>query len=216
VGEGVFMQIEVTGDIDKLLKLDGDIKFAAASALTKAVKLTQDSIVTVSIPAEFHVRGTWWRPGYQKGINMLGATKQNQEAVLFTRADWLLEAEGNAGGVKTPDRGGQHLAVPDTENTRHGIEKKIRKAEKPRYLLDPVNKKRSFKVNTQGGYTLILQRKGRGKKSYLVTKYIFRNEVRVPHQSAIIEPANRIIPKVIGGLFIQQLSEAIRTSRVKE
>jgi hypothetical protein len=209
------VEITVSGDIDKLLKLDQDIKFAAASALTKAVKLTQDVIVTVALPAEFHVRGTWWRPGYQKGINMLGATKEGQEAVLFTRADWLLEAEGNAGGVKTADHGGHHLAVPDVENTRHGIDKKIRKAEKPRYLLDPINKKRSFKVNTHGGYTLILQRKGRGKKSYLVTKYIFRNEVKVPHQSAIIEPANRIIPRIIGDLFNQQLKVAISTSRVK-
>jgi hypothetical protein len=206
------IEVEVTGDIDRLLKLDKDITFAIASALTKVAKEAQAQVF-VALQSEFHIRGKWYEQSNKFGIKVKPATKSDLEAAVYTAADWLVEAEGANDGIKRPH--GSHLAVPDVQNTRKGIGNKVGKREKARYLLENTQKTRAFKVKSKSGYTLILQRKGKGKNSYTVTKYIFRDEVKVPHQSAVVEPTIKTVLERFPAIFNIQLKTAIETSRLK-
>jgi len=213
------IEIKIDGDIGKLLKLDQDITFAAASSLTKVAGLSQD-VSDLALQHEFHVRSGWWKHTSKYGIKIKKATKADLTSAVYTGADWLLEAEGHAAGVKVPDRHSGHLAIPDVKETRHGISKVVRKTEKARYLLAHPEQTRAFKVTTKGGYTLILQRKGGrggrgGNTSKVVTKYIFADKVKVPHQSAIVEPTQRTVLRYVGEIFNEELQHAISTSRVK-
>jgi hypothetical protein len=213
------LEIKIDGDIGKLLKLDRDITFAAASTLTKVAGRSQDA-AGEALNREFHVRRPWWKHTARYGIKIKKATKTDLESAVYTGADWLLEAEGHAAGVKTPDRHNGHLAVPDVQQTRHGIQNVVGKKEKARYLLTHPKETRAFKVTTKSGYTLILQRKGGrggrgGNTSRVVTKYIFRKSVKVPHQSAIVEPTQKTTLTHVGPIFNDELRNAILTSRTK-
>jgi hypothetical protein len=63
------MKIEITGDINKLLNLDKQIAFAAASTLTKVAKLAQAEVLE-SLDKEFHLRGSWFKPTNKHGIKV--------------------------------------------------------------------------------------------------------------------------------------------------
>jgi hypothetical protein len=84
--------------------------------------------------------------------------------------------------------------------------------------LDHAAETRAFKVKTKSGYTLILQRKGGrggrgGKTSRVVTKYIFRDTVKVPHQSAVVTPTHRTVLRYVGPIFQEEMAKAIKTAR---
>lgn len=192
------------------------ITFAAASTLTKVAGRSQDA-ADLALQEEFHIRSPWWKASNRYGIKIKRATKSDLESAVYTAADWLLEAEGFAAGVKVPERS-QHLAVPDVQETRHGISNVVKRTEKARYLLDHAAQTRAFKVVTRSGYTLILQRKGGkggrgGKTSRIVTKYIFRNAVKVPHQSAVVAPTIRTVLTYVGEIFAGEIANAIRTAK---
>jgi hypothetical protein len=202
-------------EFNKILRMDRDLLFAAASTLTKLAGMGQDAS-DIELFNQFHIRRSWWKSANKYGIKIKKATKTDLESAVYTQADWLREAEGHAAGVKFPDRHSGHLAVPDVAETRHGIQNVVKKTEKASYLLANPQKTRAFKVTTKSGYTLILQRKGGrggrgGKTSKIVTKYIFRNSVKVPHQSAIVEPVHKTVFTYLGQVWDQQLKKALTT-----
>jgi hypothetical protein len=209
--------IHTSGDIAKGLNLEKQIRFAAASTLTKVAGRSQDAVNT-ALQGEFVIRKPWWKHTSRHGIKIKKATKTDLVSAVYTSADWLIEAEGFAAGVKRPDKHRGHLAVPDVKETRGGIGRVVKKTEKARYLLDHAAETRAFKVKTRSGYTLILQRKGGrggrgGKTSRVVTKYIFRDTVKVPHQSAVVTPTHRTVLRYVGPIFQEEFAKAIKTAK---
>ena len=209
--------IKIDGELNKALQIPKQLVFATAKTLTRVAGMSQDA-ADDALQQEFHIRRPWWKHGARYGIKIKKATKTDLESAVYTNADWLLEAEGLAGGVKKPDKHAGHLAVPDVEETRHGIGNVVRRAEKAKYLLANPDKTRAFKVQSKSGYTLILQRKGGkggrgGKKSRIVLKYIFVNSVRVPHQSAIVAPTHRTVLTHAPTVFNQELRNAFATAK---
>jgi hypothetical protein len=209
--------VQTGGDFRKILTIEKQIRFAGASTLTKLAGMSQDA-ADVALHANFHVRRAWWKHTNRFGIKIKKATRADLESAVYTAADWLLEAEGHAAGVKVPDKHAGHLAVPDVNETRHGIMKVVSKREKARYLLANPQQTRAFKVTTKSGYTLILQRKGGkggrgGKKSKIVTKYIFRDRVKVPHHSVIVEPTIRTVNTQLGPVWDRELQHAWNTAK---
>lgn len=208
------IEVFVTGN---KVDYEKQIRFAAASMLTKVAGMSQDAS-DAALQTEFHIRRPWWKSGARYGIKIKKATKADLESAVYTAADWLLEAEGYAAGVKVPDQHSGHLAVPVLGETRKTIQSVIPAKEKARYLLANAATTRAFKVQTRSGYTLILQRKGGrggrgGKTAKIVTKYIFRNSVKVPHQSAVIEPTRKTVLQYAGQVFGQQLESAFKTAK---
>lgn len=209
----------------KLLQtFEKQIRFAAAVTLTQLAGKGQDAS-DAALPQDFHIRGPWWKSGARYGIKIKKADKTNLESAVYTRADWLLEAEGFAAGVKRPEHG-THLAVPAVDKSSFGtripvrqggsITGKVTRTQKAKYLLDHAATTRAFKIKTASGFTLIVQRTGGrggrgGKTSKLVTKYIFRDTVRVPHQSAVVQPVIESVEINLPSVWQVNLKKAIDT-----
>jgi hypothetical protein len=170
-------RIEVSGDVKGVVRMPGHIKFAAAKALNDTGKFATDE-VRRELDDELIIRGNWTKAKTRFGINIANATFSDPipEAVVFTRADWLLEEEGYKGGVKVPESG-THLADPEDENTRGNIRRKFPVPQKAFVLLaqGPGNflradrrpgrgfrgAKGAFKIRSKkSGLELILQRVG--------------------------------------------------------
>lgn len=226
------VDIDVSGDIDKLLNLDRQIQFATAATLTQLAKESQAEI-RPALRKDFTIRGDWDDPKKKHGIKVKTASKNRLEAAVYTSADWLLEAHGEHGGVKTPDGGGQNLAIPSVENTRHGIQNKIRPGEKARKLLNNAPRTKAFKVKSKRGTTLIMQRvglgadgeplrgkrgnflRGRGKnvKTKTILKYALRPAVKVPQHPVITETTRKTVFGRLNPVFEANLRKAIETAK---
>jgi hypothetical protein len=89
--------IHTSGDIAKGLNLEKQIRFAAASTLTKVAGRSQDAVNT-ALQGEFVIRKPWWKHTSRHGIKIKKATKTDLVSAVYTSADWLIEAEGFAAG----------------------------------------------------------------------------------------------------------------------
>jgi hypothetical protein len=210
------LQVSISGPgIDLLKSFDKQVKFATAATLTQLAGKSQDA-VDLALEKEFHIRGPWWKHTAKHGIKIKKATKTDLESQVKTSADWLLEAEGYAGGVKVPDQHSGHLVVPVTDKTTGRIEArvggsiqgKVSKANRPRTLLNNPAA-HAFKINTKSGYTLIVQRKGKKLK----TLYLFKRSVRVPHQSAVVDPTLATVKRELNAVWQANLEKAIKTAK---
>lgn len=176
--------IDTTGDIAGVVTLPKQMLFAATKAVNDTADDSRDNVV-ILLKRALHVRGNWIKPKTRYGINVTYAKKGTYESAVHTAADWLLEEEGFHGGVKTAELGHTNLANPSVENTRHGIENKVKASEKARRLLqfsqgkysnlktkNVIGRTGAFKIKNKQGVELILQRVGatasgevkRGKK----------------------------------------------------
>jgi hypothetical protein len=167
--------VEVSGDLAGVYTLPKQITFAALRATNETAEHSQRETV-LALKHDLVIRGNWINPKTRYGINVKFAKLTNLEAEVFTRADWLLEEEGYNSGVKTPDKGGAHLADPDVQNTRGGIRNKVKASQKARQLLQFASGRSSnlatrnlvgatgaFKIKSKSGAELILQRVGATK-----------------------------------------------------
>jgi hypothetical protein len=225
-------EIEVTGDIIGVTTLPKQIIFATAESLTKTSKRAQKAIIP-ELERDFIIRTDWWRQDRKFGIKVKAAKKTDLTAMVYTAADWLLEAEGYHGGLKKPDKGGSHLADPDIDHTRHGIRNKVARAEKARKLLENSKRSKAFKIKGKYGGELIMQRigldsfgnpltnkqgrylRGRGKKrpSKVVLKYILRKDSRVPFHPVITQTTKLQFLLHFSSYFGESLYNSIRTAR---
>lgn len=165
--------ISVTGDVAGVVTMPKQIKFAAAKANNDTGKQSQEDSI-VEFERELHIRRNWIKPKTRFGINITNAkfSADVPETTIFTRADWLLEEEGFNRGVKTPDKGGEHLTVPDDQNIRGSIQNVVPSARKARKLLanadgrvSPktgrlIGKTGAFKLKAKDGREFIFQRVG--------------------------------------------------------
>lgn len=112
------------------------------------------------------LRGRWYEPRSRFGFNVQFAKKNDLNAAVYTRADWLiLHTEG---GIKTA-RG--RIAIPTAEVKRSKRDM-ITRANRPR------NVKGSFLIHTHKGDAIAV-RKGRGKRSRLVILYWLEKQAKI-------------------------------------
>lgn len=112
------------------------------------------------------LRGRWYEPRSRFGFNVKFAKKNDLNAAVYTRADWLvLHAEG---GIKT---GRGRIAIPTAEVKRSKRDM-ITRANRPR------NVKGSFLIHTHKGDAIAV-RKGRGKRSRLVILYWLEKQAKI-------------------------------------
>lgn len=164
--------IDTTGDIAGVVTLPKQLLYAVLQTCNDTAEDSEANVILL-LKSHLHIRGNWYMPKTRFGINVTYAKKDTLTSEVYTRADWLLEEEGFHGGVKVPTAGHTNLAEPDVENTRHGIENKIKVAEKARRLLqfsagkysslrtkNIIGATGAFKVRSKSGAELILQRVG--------------------------------------------------------
>jgi hypothetical protein len=224
--------VELSGDVAAVVTMPKQLVFAIADSLTKTAKRAQKEIPP-ELERVFTVRGDWYLPSRKNGIRIKFAKKTDLEAAVYTMADWLLEAEGYHGGVKTPDKGGTNLAEPDVEHTRHGIRNKIARAEKARLLLQNAKRTHAFKIKGKYGGQLIFQRIGlgadgkpnltkagrysnrrkRGQKSALVLKYVLRKSVRVPYHPVVTGTTIIVFRDHYGNYLNASFAAALRNAK---
>jgi len=100
------------------------LPFAIARALTVTARDVQDEVRN-NLAQRFTLRNNWVR----QGIQIQRATKQNLEAMVFSRDAFMGLQE--VGGAKSPL--GNYLAVP-TSLVRRTPKDMIRKADRPKSL----------------------------------------------------------------------------------
>lgn len=219
------IRVTVSGPGVTLLKtLPKQLAFVASQTINSCAYEGQKEVTRSGggLDSNLIVRGPWWKPGTRYGINVRRSNKTNLESSIWTNADFLLETEGHAQGIRTPERGRRHLTVPVTQpggriEARQGgsVRGKMRRSEKAKALLaNPVS--RAFKVTTKSGHTLVLQRVGGrggrgGKTSKVKTLYIFKTQVKVPKTSGFVEPAVATITRVLPGVWDSHLRKAVAT-----
>ncbi len=195
------VSVTVTGDIKKLLSLDKQLVFAAASALTAVAQEAQTASVK-AIEHTFTTRGKWYLPSNRFGMRITPARKDNLEAAVRTAADWLTLHD--TAGTKVPH--GSFIAIP-TKNVRRTKRQIIQKAQRPRNL------KRSFVIKTSKGVNVLFQRQGRGKSSDLVAMYILEPRARIKKESTIVEIVPKVVQRRFERIFNEKLEQAIATAR---
>lgn len=222
--------IIVTGDIAGVATLPKQINYAIYRTTNDLLDRAQTNVVN-ELEQELHIRGQWLRPGTRYGINARFATVKNLEGSVGTAADWLLEEEGYNAGVKHPDKGGANLADPDIGNTRFGIEKKVRRDQKPRRLAGAFVKEGKF------GHKVLYQRvqgddSGNIKRSIktgrplrsrvpkrntrLVLKYVLRPSVKVPQTQIVVKTATKTMSAGhYYDRFGKNLYTAVKTARIR-
>lgn len=169
-----FISATVTGDIAGIVTLPKQIVYAAFKTCNETAEESQTNVILL-LNRGLHIRGNWIKPKTRFGINVTYAKKDKLVSEVYTRADWLLEEEGFHGGIKHGEQG-HRLSDPDVENTRHGIQNVVRKAEKARVLLANsagkgislktgkiIGATGAFKIRGKSGKELILQRVGATK-----------------------------------------------------
>lgn len=187
--------IRVTGDIDKLLDLDRQIRFAAATALTAAAKEAQSASIK-AVENTFTTRSQWYRPGNKFGVRVTPASKDSLTASVHTDAHWLELHE--TGGVKTPR--GRHIAVP-TRNVRRSPRQVIPRSQRPHNL------RRAFVVQTASGPALFERRSRR-----VVALYHLEPRARITRRSTVVEPTEKVVERRMQPIFDRALERALETA----
>ena len=183
-------------------KIAKQFAFASALALTKTAKDAQSGI-TSGLPNHFTLRGNWHQPSNKFGIKIKPAKKDSLAAAVGTNADWLEKFE--TGTDKLPRQ--NFLAVP-TDNVRRNKKLIIQKSQRPAALRG----KGDFVIQTKSGPVLFV-RKGRGKKKQMVALYNLETKAKIKKNSAIIEPAVKVINGRLYKNFSQAFIKALKTAR---
>ncbi|MBE0672638.1 MAG: hypothetical protein IH588_18840 [Anaerolineales bacterium] len=185
----------------KIFNLEKQIRYAGAVALTRTAQEVQAAAIA-NIRREFTVRGSWLRTGGRFGVGIQRATKDNLQAVVENRAPWLEAHE--EGEVRTPR--GQHFAIaqPGVRRTKTEV---IAKAQRPTRL------KRAFKIETDSGVPLLLQRVGRGARSLLRVMYQLTSRAKIRPELNFVKQGRVVVFRVWKRNFDEALAQALRTAR---
>lgn len=192
--------IEVSGDLAAVLSLDRQLVYAAARALTRTAKDSQEEVIK-SLRAAFTVRGTWYLPSNRFGIRIEPATVTRLESVVKTLADWLIPHETGEDKVAR----GRLLAIPfeGPGRPRPSHPAKVRRNLKPNALG-----RAGVVIDTRRG-PILAQRKG----GRLTAMYGLEKRVRIRRRSTVIEPTIRTVARRLGANFEEVIAEALRTAR---
>ena len=190
--------VTIEGEIPSAAKLEKQIKFGTAVGLTRTAQAAQKAIVD-KLRDSFTLRNRWFEKGNRYGIKIKPAKVSTMEAQVYTLADWLQLHEG--GGTKKPQN--RFIAVP-TENVRRSKKGIIRKAQRPRNLVN------SFLVNTKkSGVGVLYQRKGKGRKSRMIPMYIMVPRAQIAKVGTFFEAAKQEIDAVQQRFIAQEVNKAL-------
>lgn len=235
------VKIELGGNVAGVLTLPKQLKFAGYRTTNELLERAQMKIVR-ALHSKLHIRGNWLTPGTKYGVNVRFAKRTGvTEGSVGTNADWLLEEEGYNHGVKKVDHGnrgkGIHLAQPDVGNARPTLMSVMPRSQKAGKLLANPQRTKAFKVRTQSGKLIVLQRVGKdasgnilrdsrghmriGRKSErkggtsLVLKAVLRRSVRVPQTQVFIKSGTDALNvRRYGVRYRVNLLEALRTAKM--
>ncbi|MBF0213039.1 MAG: hypothetical protein HQM00_05665 [Magnetococcales bacterium] len=195
--------INISFDQKSFDRMMGDmakqVRFAASMALTNTAKDAQDE-VRKQLSKRFTIRTPW----VSKGVQVRAATKENLEAVVVVKDQFMVMQE--TGGEKTSPFG-DSLGVPvgarstPTSVTRPGSFPGAMLKRKG-YFIAP--------ISTGSHIKGVWRRTGRGLREQMKLMYIFSHQVRLNqrfkfHETVLLVAASRFSEN-----FIQSLKSAIK------
>ena len=176
------------------------MRFATAKALTSTAYAVQRE-VKANMPSRFTLRRNW----IVQGIRVERATKQNLEAMVYSRDKFMrLQEEG---GGKNPAR--NYIAVPTraVKRTKTDI---IRKSDRPAALGD-----KAEVVDYNGHKWLALKkaRKGANKGGQLRLLYLLVPRAQIDQRLGLNKDGQRVARAVFRAELQKALADAVRTAR---
>ena len=198
--------LTMQSDIEKALRQlkaltdPKQLNFAIAKALTQTAVEVQKELRR-NMPSRFTIR----RPWIVQGIRVERATKQNLEAVVYSRDDFMELQE--TGGTKNPRR--RYLAIP-TKAVRRTKTQMIAKADRPGALGE-----RAEVVEYNGNKWIALKkaRRGANKGGQLRLLYLLIPRAELKERLGLEKDGLKIAPERFGPLLEKALEEALRTAR---
>jgi hypothetical protein len=175
------------------------LPFAIARALTVTARDVQDEVRN-NLAQRFTLRNNWVR----QGIQIQRATKQNLEAMVFSRDAFMGLQE--VGGAKSPL--GNYLAVP-TSLVRRTPKDMIRKADRPKSLG---NKAEVIEFMGRKWLALKRSRKGRNKND-LRLMYLLVPRADIEPRLKLRDDGLRVSQAVFQRRLQESLELALRTAR---
>jgi len=202
--------------IEKTLEMMGkfgkQIPFAESKAINNT-SLKVQAFEVKNIKTNFTTRSKWYLPRRRFGVNVKFANKRNLIGRIFSLAPWLQQHE--SGGTKTrkkktPKQSKSKLLMPIRE-IRKDKTRLIPKKFSPAKLLADPTKKRVFFIDTPGG-GLLLQRKGKGKKSKTKVLFFAETKAKIKPTLHFVKTGSKIINKIYKKEFGRALGFAIKTA----
>lgn len=204
------MQISVKsnlGDLTRRIKSYRDqIPQATAMALNSTAFDFRKEIVSNTWPKSVMARNARFM---NAALRVKTASKKALTVTIFDSLKREYLARLDSSGTKTPL--GNNIAIPgrDVADQVRGANGAVRKAYKPRTLL---NKKGFFRQTLKSGADAILERpkKGRGP---LKVWYLLEPKARIPKMFPFYETANRIVKQRLEINFRNAFRRAVMTRR---
>jgi hypothetical protein len=183
---------------DKIAK---NVEFGYARGLTRTAQKAQEDVVE-GLRDAFTLRGRWWEKNNKYGIKVTPAKRDELEAAVWTRANWLEIHE--EGGRKEPTKS-RNLTIP-TNNVKRNKRDIIKKAQRPRNL------KGSFVIR-DGGTKLFMQRFGKGKRSSTRVMYILEPDANIEKKGTFLKAAETSAKRNRDKIISKSINDALRTMR---
>ena len=214
------MQIDVRSNIGAVTKAidafgKNQLPFAMAMTLNDVAKDVRADTIERGWPSDVNVRNNNFMKAALTPISSrnkdVWATKRNLRAVVGNtrprmQRDYLQRL--TTGGTKTPR--GRNLAIPARDLTNRTKGGAVRKADRPRQLL---NRKKVFITKlAKSGQEAIVRRVG--KERYpLQMLYILEPSGRIKKQFSFYDDANKTARRAMGKHFDRNFKKAKTTAR---
>lgn len=200
------MKIAVKVDTSKVFLKQNltQVPFATALALTRTAQDAQAE-VRRELTTRFTIRNNW----VSQGIRIIKATKQNLEAVVYSKDDFMVLQE--KGGAKTPR--GNSIAIPEGARTnKRGI---VTAANRPGALRSRPGVFRARIGGLDGLWQRIRGHKSKRRKGERVLKllFVFKPSVPVSARFGFVETVRKIARSRFARQFELALGQAIKTAR---
>jgi hypothetical protein len=181
----------------RLSKIEKQIPYAQSKALNDTAFQIRQQIVQRTYPDSFTVRNTRF---INSVLRVETAKKTNLNARVYDKLGRDYLERQAKGGVKTPK--GSNLAIPGVRNMARTAGGAIRKADRPRSLI---NRKDVFKTPKA-----IMQRQ---KGQPLKVLYILEPSANIPKRFPFYEDASKVANTKFKVNYKSALSYAMRTAR---
>ena len=195
------MKIGITSNIldvmASLKRVEKQIPFAQSRALNDTAFQIRQQIVQHTYPDSFTVRNSRF---INAVLRVETANKTNLNARVYDKLGRDYLERQAKGGIKIPK--GSNLAIPGVRNVARTAGGAIRKADRPRSLI---NKKNVFKTDKA-----ILQRQ---KGQPLKVLYILEPSAKIPKRFPFYEDASRVANTKFKTNYQSALRNAMRTAR---
>jgi hypothetical protein len=195
------MRLQITSNIldvmGRFRRMQAQIPFAQSKALNDTAFQIRRQIVQHTYPDSFTVRNSRF---INSVLRVETANKTNLNARVFDKLGRDYLQRQAKGGTKNPK--GTNLAIPGVRNTARTAGGAIRKADRPRSLI---NRKDVFKTPQA-----ILQRQ---KGQPLKVLYILEPSANIPKRFPFYEDATKVANTKFRANYQNALRFAMRTAR---